>query len=99
MRRYEQAMIPLVLWLAALATGGCHSRSIVRFDSHPTRRVVLVETVERSNYALAAAAKRTFWACVEADDSLICERRCGSDTKFQCPTGYYFSNGVAPNLR
>ena len=99
MKKSKHAPIVVALLAAAAVTVGCHSRGLVRFDSHPTRKVVLVETVERYNYVVAATAERVFWACFEEQDSLICEKRCGADTGYRCPTGFFFSNGVAPNLR
>jgi hypothetical protein len=94
---------PAGVWMVALSAAagavGCHSRDLVRFESHPTQPVLLAETLEKRNYVLTATAERAFWTCSERGSSLVCERRCGGSTGYACPTALFFSNGVAPNVR
>jgi hypothetical protein len=97
------AFKPVGVWMVALSvaagSAGCHSRDLVRFQSHPTQSVVLAETLEKRNYLLTATAERAFWTCSEQAHALVCKRRCGGDTGYACPTALFFSNGVAPNVR
>jgi hypothetical protein len=97
-RLYKTAKRALALG-AVLGGLGCHSRDLVRFESHPTSPVIVAETLEKRNYVVTATAERVFWMCSPQDDALVCERRCGGDTGNSCPSDFFFSNGVAPNVR
>jgi hypothetical protein len=95
--KYLRVSVLTLVWSGVC--GGCHSREVVRFESHPTQPVLLVETVEKRNYLVTATAERVFWRCPERGGAVVCERECGGGTGYACPSGVFFSNGLADEVR
>jgi hypothetical protein len=88
----------LLLACAALLSG-CFSRQLTRFDVHPQKPVVLLETLDRTSYVFWSNSEHVFWSCSESGDTLNCTRRCGGDTDLKCPTASIFQGSVGTNVR
>lgn len=78
------------LALAVLGFGatGC-SRYITRIQSHPTKNVTLLETVEGGFFSTTYQ----FWQCSDAPDKLVCKKTCDTKTSdLECYRSGYFTN-------
>lgn len=80
---------------AALVAAGCHSRSVVQIHDPSEQEVVLIETLERTNYLVSATSEHVFWECTERQDSLVCERQCGDGTQYRCPSDFRLHHASA----
>ena len=78
---------------------GCFNRQLVRFETHPSKQVVLMETLDTHDYWLWSDHEHVFWSCAESGDKLNCSRRCGKDSGLDCPAVEIFSNQVGSNTR
>lgn len=81
--------LPLLSLLLSAASG-CLHRQLLRFDTHVERDVVLMETLDYSDFWLWQENEHVFWSCVEHDDALQCTRQCGAHTDLICPERPYF---------
>jgi hypothetical protein len=86
------------LGLLALASG-CFNRQLVRFQTHEAKPVVLMETLDTTDYWLWSDNEHVFWSCAESSDALNCSRRCGKDSGLECPELSIFNNQVGSNAR
>ncbi len=64
---------------------GCHTRMMTRFDVHPERDLVLVETFETTSLLYTYQNEHVMWSCEENGDVLNCKRSCGGNTAVLCP--------------
>ena len=78
---------------------GCFNRQLVRFETHPTKQVVLMETLDTHDYWLWSDHEHVFWSCAQSADSLDCSRRCGGSADLACPAAQIFSSEVGTNVR
>lgn len=92
----KQSMKMLIwgaIMLGAFSVSGCFSRQLLGFQTHPEKKVLLMETFERSDYWLWSSAEHVYWTCSEQGDLLHCERRCGGDSDLVCPATAIFASG------
>lgn len=75
----------LAVIVACSGMVACHSRTMTRFDVHPERDLVLVETFETTSVVWAYQNEHVMWSCKEDGDVLNCKRSCGGDTEQLCP--------------
>jgi hypothetical protein len=99
MKSLESFAAPLFFVCVALAMSGCFSRQIVRFGTHEAKPVVLLETVDSTNYFVWTDNEHVFWSCVETNTDLDCSRRCGKGTDLKCPEVSIFQDAVGTNTR
>lgn len=92
-RRAAAAFLLGVLTLAS----GCFNRQLVRFQTHEQKPVVLMETLDTTDYWMWSDEEHVFWSCAESGDALNCARRCGKDSGLDCPKVEIFSNRVGSN--
>ena len=92
------AKVVLSLGLVVLASG-CFNRQLVRFQTHEQKPVVLMETLDTTDYWLWSDSEHVFWSCAETGDALNCARRCGKESGLDCPAVEIFSNQVGSNTR
>jgi hypothetical protein len=78
---------------------GCFNRQLVRFETHPSKQVVLMETLDTHDYWLWSDHQHVFWSCAEQSDTLDCKRRCGGGSDLACPAAQIFTNTVGTNVR
>jgi hypothetical protein len=101
MKRASISTMAAMALLVSSILGGCvTTRKITRLDEHPTQPVLLLETLDRT-YLLGApiSASQVFWQCVERNGALACQRQCGGDREFACPTLTQTSGGATSNVR
>lgn len=71
--------------LLSLGLSGCFNRQLLRFRTHESKEVVLMESLDSTSYWLWVDHQHVFWTCAETGDHLSCTRRCGGDTDLACP--------------
>lgn len=99
MNRLQHLIMPLLLATAVCTLSGCFHRQLHRFQTHEEKPVVLIETLETTDYWLWKKHEHVFWSCAENDTTLNCSRRCGGDSDLTCPTFEIFSSAVGTNTR
>ena len=88
-----------LLCAAVTLASGCFNRQLLRFQTHAQKPVVLMETLDTTDYWLWSDDEHVFWSCAESSDALNCSRRCGKDSGLECPKVEIFSNQVGSNTR
>ena len=73
------------LVLLSLGLSGCFNRQLLRFRTHESKEVVLMESLDSTDYWLWTDHEHVFWTCAESGDHLSCTRRCGGDNELVCP--------------
>lgn len=94
-----RALLSFVLVSITLLGSGCFNRQLLRFRSHETKPVILMETIDSTSYVFWRDDEHVFWSCAEANDTLECTRRCGKGSDLDCPAVSIFTDGVGTNTR
>lgn len=86
MRTLSRKMTGLFCLMLLTLTAGCVTRSVLRFEDHPSQHQTFVETLRHSNYLLTSDLKHEFWLCRDDESALVCKATCDADTDLACPT-------------
>lgn len=90
-------LVRMFLFAALVATSilasGCMSRQLIGFADHPTKKMLLLETLDHHNYVFMQTLQHVFWTCEDKGSSLTCKLACGKGTDLSCPTGSAFWAG------
>lgn len=79
--------LAIVLGLTSLFGAGCFSRTVVDISSTSQPGVILMESVDATDYLFWTDRKFRFWRCTQqpGQDAMYCQSDCGAESDLECP--------------
>jgi hypothetical protein len=99
MRQRIYSLVLFAFTSLGLASTGCVSQKILRFEDHPKFPVTSMELSVSKNYYVYRTQEHRFYLCNDAGEKLLCKRSCSDSMDIGCPNFLATAYSVGSNVR